>query len=78
MVFLTAFVLTCCSLSIQRCAHAPGVLSHHVHIVGGSRLQVVQSVGGHVTHKEVYWLFCASWKATPHGLKEKKVQDRIV
>lgn len=54
-----AAVHTCGSLSRERCAHAAGVLSYDFDVVGGSRLQVVQSVRAHVAHKEVDGLGCA-------------------
>lgn len=54
---------TCRPLSGQRLAHAAGVLSHHFNVVGGPRLQVVQSVRGHVTHEEVHGRGCGGvWK----------------
>lgn len=55
----TVSVHTCCSLSSEWCAHATGVLSNDFDIVGGSRLQVVQSVGAHVAHEEINGLVCA-------------------
>lgn len=64
----TVTVRTCCSLPRERCTAAPEVLSHHLQVVGGSRQQVVQSVRGHVAHKEVYWSICA-WK----DLKNKRL-----
>lgn len=62
--FHTVSVRTCCSPSIERLTHAAGVLGHHFNIVGGSRLQVVQSVRAHVAHKEVHGLACGAWNTT--------------
>lgn len=45
----------------QRAARPADVLSRHLEVVGGPGLQVVQSVGGHVTNEEVHGLVSA-WK----------------
>lgn len=50
---------TCGPLSDQWLAHPVGVLGHHLHIVPGSRLQVVKGVSGHVAHKDLHRL--AGW-----------------
>lgn len=55
------WALTCCSLSSQRSTLPSRVLSHHLDIVCGSRLKIVQGVGGDVTHKQIHWLACRTW-----------------
>ena len=56
---------TCRSLAGERDAGAAGVLSHHFDVVGGSGLQVVQSVRGDVADEDVDGLSCGgAWKTT--------------
>lgn len=52
--------LTCCSLSGQRSAFPSCVLSQNSDVVPGSRLKVVQGVGGDVPHKQVHRWACGA------------------
>lgn len=58
---ITLPVRTCRPLANERRAHAAGVLCQHFDVVGGSRLQVGQSVRAHVSNEEVDGLVHA-WK----------------
>lgn len=69
-------VRTCSSLSGQGGAHAAGVLSHDFNVVGGSGLQVVQSVGGNVAHEEVGGLIRACRHKTESWFRSRsKIQN---
>lgn len=76
MRLITLSVRTCRPLANERRAHAAGVLCQHFDVVGGSRLQVGQSVRAHVSNEEVDGLVHA-WKHREVSEKLKRSKNQV-